>query len=385
MYKIISEGRLIWRFLIVIVASLMIVGCSSHKVTQRGSSGKRSTVATGKKGGKTSGNTTGKSSGDGNKTVVIPSNKRPENKEVVDNPLWSNDVELVSRIIAEARKWIGVTYRYGGVDRKGVDCSGMTQNVFADAVGVKIPRNSGAQMEFTVPLEQVHLQPGDLVFFSPSPGSNNVSHVGLYIGDRKMIHASSSRGVVESSLDERYFATHYHSSGRVKGITYVATGHKPPKTDKSPKPSDKNKSPQRKPETQPVTVSIDKLTKIVTVDNNRQPQDTVVIVEKRVIPVAALDSVVNDMDKPRPVASPASAPDVMTSGQEESIEFIESIEQDTQQVEIPSGSKVVRPVKRDNPSVVSKDSVKVKRSLPKPVAPQDTLIRSKVGNAFGRP
>ena len=123
------------------------------------------------------------------------------------------------RIVDEARRWIGTPYRHGGkTRRKGTDCSGMVMEVYRTAAGVALPRNSARQQEFCRRIDRSELTPGDLVFFSSKRGGSKVSHVGIYIGDGRFIHASSSRGVMESGMDERYFATHYHSSGRVPGL-----------------------------------------------------------------------------------------------------------------------------------------------------------------------
>lgn len=117
----------------------------------------------------------------------------------------------------EARKWLGVKYRYGGETRKGTDCSGMIMSVYRDVTGLKLPRNSAEQQAFCKRVDRKRIAPGDLVFFTSSK-KGRVTHVGLYIGDDKFIHASSSRGVIISSLSEPYYVKHYHSVGRVPGL-----------------------------------------------------------------------------------------------------------------------------------------------------------------------
>ncbi len=126
--------------------------------------------------------------------------------------------EQTHRIVREARKWLGTPYRYGGVTRSGVDCSGLTMNLYSDVYGLKLPRSSAQQQQFALPINSRDLAPGDLVFFCTS-GGPNVSHVGLYIGSGKMIHASVSRGVIESSLDEKYYSQRFHSAGRIVSPT----------------------------------------------------------------------------------------------------------------------------------------------------------------------
>lgn len=122
-------------------------------------------------------------------------------------------------IVKEARKWLGTKYKYGGESSKGVDCSGLVMRVYKDATGIKLPRDSRSQQAFCVTLKRKELAVGDLVFFASKRGGSRVGHVGIYIGDDKFIHASTSRGVIISSLKEDYYVNHYHSSGRVPGMS----------------------------------------------------------------------------------------------------------------------------------------------------------------------
>ncbi|MDE7388038.1 MAG: C40 family peptidase [Muribaculaceae bacterium] len=134
-----------------------------------------------------------------------------------------------SRLVKEARKWIGTPYRYGGVTRSGVDCSGLVMELYREVYGIKLPRSSAAQQEFCVGIPYKELAPGDLVFFATGRGSM-VSHVGLYIGSDRMIHASSSRGVIESGLNEKYYQLTFHSAGRVIQPSAPSGKTVPPKT-----------------------------------------------------------------------------------------------------------------------------------------------------------
>lgn len=135
-------------------------------------------------------------------------------------------------IIREAERWIGTPYSYGAqTRRKGTDCSGMTMVIFRDKAGVQLPRNAAAQQQACMPVRRQDLQPGDLVFFKPGVRSNRVSHVGIYRGNGEFIHASRSSGVKVSSLDEKYYITHYHSAGR---IPQLATAHKTDRRESGP-------------------------------------------------------------------------------------------------------------------------------------------------------
>lgn len=152
-------------------------------------------------------------------TVVTPGKPLPSKPgEEEYKHLRPNNSKIVASILEEARKWVGTPYKYAGEDDNGVDCSGLTMKVFEKAAEVKLPRSSAAQMEYTLRVKSEHLTPGDLIFFAPSPGSERVSHVGLYVGEGVMIHASSSRGVVFTSVSEPWWAKRYHSSGRVAAI-----------------------------------------------------------------------------------------------------------------------------------------------------------------------
>lgn len=167
-------------------------------------------------------------------TVVRPSvaagtvNVAPSDAE--SDPRYSNDPAIGNALVRQARTWIGTPYRYGGKSKSGTDCSGMVMALFDDVARLSLPRNSAAQRDYCFNISKKNLEPGDLVFFSTSRRGGKVNHVGIYAGKGRMIHASSSRGVIESSLDEKYYVNHYHSSGRVYGITYAARGGKKPKS-----------------------------------------------------------------------------------------------------------------------------------------------------------
>ena len=188
--------------------------------------------------------------GSSRKSVVKNVPERVDNRPVSHHPsddsdgssgTSSVDRSLGAALVKSARQWIGTPYVYGGRSKSGTDCSGMIMVIYDEVAGLSLPRNSAAQRDYCVSVSRRQLEPGDLVFFTTSKRGGKVNHVGMYVGDGRIIHASSSRGVIESSLDEKYYATHYHSSGRVYGVTYAATGSK----NKKGKSKDKNKSNQR--------------------------------------------------------------------------------------------------------------------------------------------
>ena len=119
------------------------------------------------------------------------------------------------KLVEEALTWLGTPYRYGGQDYDGTDCSGLTMEVYRKALGIKIPRSSREQQKFCKSVSKGALDIGDLVFFCTGRDKTVVSHVGLYVGEGKIVHASGSKGVIISNMGERYYASNYHSSGHV--------------------------------------------------------------------------------------------------------------------------------------------------------------------------
>ncbi|MBY6810912.1 C40 family peptidase [Clostridium botulinum] len=107
----------------------------------------------------------------------------------------SSDISEEARaIIKEAQKYLGIPYLWGGTTPDGFDCSGLMQYVF-NSQGIEIPRVSQDQQSFAEPINLSELKPGDLVFNK----SSNSTHVGLYIGDDKYLHAPHTGDVVKIS------------------------------------------------------------------------------------------------------------------------------------------------------------------------------------------
>lgn len=108
-----------------------------------------------------------------------------------------------ARVAKAAQPWMNVPYRYGGVDYRGIDCSGLAQNILGD-LGVDLPRTVREQrfMGEAVPVSKVRA--GDLIFFRFSGGT--VDHVGVALDSNRFVHASTSRGVVVDLFMDEYFA-----------------------------------------------------------------------------------------------------------------------------------------------------------------------------------
>lgn len=135
-------------------------------------------------------------------------------------------------LIEEALTWLGTPYRYGGKTHSGTDCSGLTMEVYRKALDISLPRSSREQQKFCKSIKKSSLDAGDLIFFSTGRDKTRVSHVGMYIGDSKFIHASGSRGVIVSDINERYYERTYHSSGHVARAS--DKDKKRPKGEKKP-------------------------------------------------------------------------------------------------------------------------------------------------------
>ncbi len=124
-------------------------------------------------------------------------------------PNPSNSVE--HRMQGEIDSWMGTPYVYGGVSKRGVDCSGFTQAVYR-SVGIEIPRRASRQSAAAQTVSRSSLKYGDLIFFNTS--GSGISHCGIYLGNGQFVHASSSRGVVRDLLNHPYYSARYVTAGR---------------------------------------------------------------------------------------------------------------------------------------------------------------------------
>ncbi len=126
--------------------------------------------------------------------------------------------KTIDNILNEASTYLGTPYRYGGTTRSGIDCSAFVLSVFGSAVGMDLPRVAADQSQEGDSVNKSELKRGDLVFFSH--GRGRISHVGIVEevsedGDIKFIHAATSRGVMVSSLNDRYWGPKFRFAKRV--------------------------------------------------------------------------------------------------------------------------------------------------------------------------
>lgn len=115
----------------------------------------------------------------------------------------------------QAASWLGVPYRNGGTTRRGIDCSGLSVQLYQGVYGTKLPRSTTEQLSTSKRVRKGALREGDLVFFSSSKSPRRVAHVGIYLKDGRFVHASSSRGVMVSNLNETYYRKHWMRGGRI--------------------------------------------------------------------------------------------------------------------------------------------------------------------------
>ena len=125
----------------------------------------------------------------------------------------------VNSVIGNARTYIGTPYKWGGNDKRGIDCSGLIVRSF-ESVGMKLPRTTSLQIDLGKKVSLKKSKEGDLVFFAFGKSKRKVTHVGLVSNrksnsDIKFIHASSSKGVIETQLIRDYYLNRIRKIKRV--------------------------------------------------------------------------------------------------------------------------------------------------------------------------
>lgn len=173
---------------VVLVASAFVVSCGASKSA---SANKKS----------------------GSKTV-----SRTENLRKLDSRFDGKVARSINDVLKDAEKYLGTPYKFGGNTSSGFDCSGFTVKVFEEN-NFNLPRRSSDQAEAGKNIDISDVKPGDLLFFATAGGSR-VSHVGIVHdigpdGEVKFIHASTSKGVIISSLNEKYWNKAYLHAQRV--------------------------------------------------------------------------------------------------------------------------------------------------------------------------
>ena len=183
-----SEIKLYKNLAVLAIASTVIVSCGSSKNV---SSSKKSP----------------------SKTIT-----KSENLRKLDSSFDGKVSGSIKSLLKDAETYLGTPYKFGGNTSSGFDCSGFTVKVFQDN-NFSLPRRSSDQADAGKSIDIKTVKPGDLLFFATSGGSR-VSHVGIVHtiendGEIKFIHASTSKGVIISSLKEKYWNKAYLHAQRV--------------------------------------------------------------------------------------------------------------------------------------------------------------------------
>lgn len=125
-----------------------------------------------------------------------------------------NNINLVeNRLYRQFKTWKGTPYKYGGLSRSGVDCSGFVYLTFRTQFGILLPRSTEEQIDIGRKVTGKPLKPGDLLFFSTGFFNH---HVGIYINGDNFIHASESHGVAISNLNNPYWISAFEEARRIR-------------------------------------------------------------------------------------------------------------------------------------------------------------------------
>ncbi|MGL4207554.1 MAG: NlpC/P60 family protein [Aeromonadaceae bacterium] len=144
--------------------------------------------------------------------LLLAGCQSPSGSQASHSRLGSPD-EIRSALFAQYDEWQGVPYRPGGQSKRGVDCSGFVQLTFRERFGLELPRDTRSQSNVGAPISSRGLQPGDLLFFKTGRRSQ---HVGIFIQDGRFLHASTSKGVIISDMENPYWQRTYWQSRRLE-------------------------------------------------------------------------------------------------------------------------------------------------------------------------
>jgi murein DD-endopeptidase / murein LD-carboxypeptidase len=166
----------------IVSCSLLLIGCASRKRVATGDAAPTVVVSTNSKVHPGLG-------------IVVPANVNPQ-------------------LLAGLEKWRGVPYKLGGNTAAGIDCSGLILQLYKEVYQQPTPRTTADLFAKAAIIPVDSLQEGDLVFFSIN--SQKTSHAGMYLWDGFFYHASTSMGVMVSSLQEAYWKKYFTAAGRLR-------------------------------------------------------------------------------------------------------------------------------------------------------------------------
>jgi probable lipoprotein NlpC len=146
-------------------------------------------------------------------TVTYIPHKEPRQQVESDRSVSHDSREDVTEALKEYFvSWKGTRYRYGGLSHNGVDCSGFVLLTYQDVFGKDLPRTVREQVKEGTKISKASLQAGDLLFFKTGRFQK---HVGIYLEDDLFIHASQSKGVIISSLNNVYWKKKFWQAHRL--------------------------------------------------------------------------------------------------------------------------------------------------------------------------
>lgn len=123
------------------------------------------------------------------------------------------DSAYVKKVLySQFNDWQGVRYRYGGLSRSGIDCSGFVYVTFKTKLGLDLPRTTALQTRLGKEINKSELKAGDLVFFKTTFQSG---HVGIFLENDRFLHVSERKGVTISRLNDNYWKSNYWKSVRI--------------------------------------------------------------------------------------------------------------------------------------------------------------------------
>lgn len=139
-----------------------------------------------------------------------------QNLDTTNETSWqpsaeAGESETVDRLWQVFERYEGTPYRYGGMSASGFDCSGFIATAFDEALGRQLPRSTSQMLAAGDEISRDQLQSGDLVFFRIK---GKDQHAGIYMGDNRFIHSSTSVGVTHSSLDGYYWRNRFSQARR---------------------------------------------------------------------------------------------------------------------------------------------------------------------------
>lgn len=146
---------------------------------------------------------------------TFSSNNKLSSRYPPYSPIQKTDADtqaVLNRLYAHYQQWRGAPYRLGGENHSGVDCSALVRMVYQSAFGVTLPRTTELQAQRGVEIGRQQLKAGDLVFFRTG---RRTRHVGIYLEDKKFLHASTRIGVTISHMDNVYWRSRYWKSIRI--------------------------------------------------------------------------------------------------------------------------------------------------------------------------